>query len=51
MQINSIWLPALARASRLTVEQTRARLIGDPCYNVAAGRRSCGCMWCRSGAI
>lgn len=37
MQVNTLWLPALARASRLPVAAVRLRLVDDPCFNVAAG--------------
>jgi hypothetical protein len=36
MQVNSIWVPALAARTHLTESQTRERLIGDPCFNIAA---------------
>ena len=36
MQINTVWLPALAGYSRLSVTETRNRLIADPCFNIAA---------------
>ena len=36
MQVNSVWLDALARRARLSVAATRARLIGDACFNIAA---------------
>ena len=36
MQVNTLWLPALSRASRLPVSVVQARLVGDPCFNIAA---------------
>lgn len=36
MQVNSIWLPALAARARLGEDETRRRLIDDPCFNIAA---------------
>ena len=36
MQINTLWLPVLAKVSRLPVEAVRERLINQPCYNIAA---------------
>ena len=36
MQVNSVWLPALARRARLSVAATRTRLINDACFNIAA---------------
>lgn len=36
MQINTIWLPALAARSGFSEAETRLRLIEDPCFNIAA---------------
>jgi hypothetical protein len=36
MQINTIWLPTLAARAGLDVPQTAARLIAQPCFNIAA---------------
>ncbi len=36
MQVNTRWLPALARVTRLPEDTVRARLIGDACFNIAA---------------
>ena len=36
MQINTLWLPALARYSRLSVPEVRERLLHHACYNIAA---------------
>jgi Transglycosylase SLT domain len=36
MQVNTIWIPALARRAGLSPAQTRSRLINDPCFNIAA---------------
>jgi hypothetical protein len=36
MQVNTIWIPALAAQARLTAAQTRNALIDDPCFNIAA---------------
>lgn len=36
MQVNTLWLDALARRARLSIAATRARLTDDPCFNIAA---------------
>ncbi len=36
MQVNTIWIPALAARAGLTEEATRTQLIGNPCFNIAA---------------
>lgn len=36
MQINTIWLPSLARYTGLAEALIRQRLIGDACFNIAA---------------
>ncbi len=36
MQVNTIWIPALAVRAQLPATQTRIRLINDPCFNIAA---------------
>ena len=36
MQVNTIWIPALAVKARLSGAQTESRLIADPCFNIAA---------------
>ena len=36
MQVNTRWIPVLARVTGTTGEATRARLIGDGCFNIAA---------------
>ena len=36
MQVNSLWIPSLARLSRLPEAEVRARLIHDACFNIAA---------------
>ena len=36
MQVNSIWVPALAAEARMGQAQARAALINDPCFNIAA---------------
>jgi hypothetical protein len=36
MQVNTLWLPALARYTRLSEEEVRERLIHHPCFNIAA---------------
>lgn len=36
MQINTIWLPTLARYSGLPQAEVRERLLQRPCYNIAA---------------
>ncbi len=36
MQVNTLWIPALAARSGLTVAETRRRMIEQPCFNIAA---------------
>jgi hypothetical protein len=36
MQVNTLWVPALAARAGLTAQATEQRLIGDPCFNIAA---------------
>lgn len=36
MQINTIWVPALAARAGLSETETAERLIEDPCFNIAA---------------
>jgi soluble lytic murein transglycosylase-like protein len=36
MQVNTIWIPALAGRAQLSETETRRRLIADPCFNIAA---------------
>ncbi len=36
MQVNTLWLPVLARYSRLPAADVRVRLLMQPCYNIAA---------------
>ena len=36
MQINTLWLPALAKYSKISTTEVRARLLLRPCYNIAA---------------
>lgn len=36
MQVNTIWVPALAARSGLSLADTRKNLIEDPCFNIAA---------------
>ncbi len=36
MQVNTIWLAPLARYTKLAPATVRARLIGQPCFNIAA---------------
>ena len=36
MQVNTRWIDALSRAAGLSPEATRARLVNDPCFNIAA---------------
>jgi len=36
MQVNTLWVPALAERARLSPAQTEYRLINDPCFNIAA---------------
>jgi hypothetical protein len=37
MQVNTRWLGPLSRYTRTPPATVRARLIGEPCYNIAAG--------------
>lgn len=39
MQVNTAWLPWLAAAAGLTPDEVRARLLADPCFNIAAAGR------------
>ena len=36
MQVNTLWIAPLARYAKLSEEETRARLIAEPCFNIAA---------------
>lgn len=36
MQVNTLWLPALARYTGLVESRVRERLIHDACFNIAA---------------
>ncbi len=36
MQVNTLWLPILARVAELPAEEVRYRLLTRPCFNVAA---------------
>lgn len=36
MQVNTLWLPVLARVAGLPAEEVRDRLLTRPCFNVAA---------------
>lgn len=36
MQVNTLWIPHLARYSRRSPAEVRARLIAEPCFNIAA---------------
>ena len=36
MQVNTLWLPALAARAGLSKAETKTRLLGDPCFNIAA---------------
>lgn len=36
MQVNTRWLPAIARAMHGDTAQARARLLNDPCFNISA---------------
>lgn len=36
MQVNTLWVPALAARARLSPEDTQDRLVNDPCFNIAA---------------
>ena len=36
MQVNTIWIPALAARARLTPQETETRLVNDACFNIAA---------------
>ena len=36
MQINTLWIQPIARVTRMAPPDVRARLIADPCFNIAA---------------
>lgn len=36
MQVNTLWLPALAARSGFSEAETRQKLLQDPCFNIAA---------------
>jgi hypothetical protein len=36
MQVNTIWVPMIARAAGQDAAQTRQRLLDEPCFNIAA---------------
>lgn len=36
MQVNTIWIPMLAARARFSEAETRARLVNDACFNIAA---------------
>lgn len=36
MQINTIWIAPVAEVAGMSHDATRARLAGDPCFNIAA---------------
>ena len=36
MQINTLWVAPIARVTRMAPPAVRARLISDPCFNIAA---------------
>jgi soluble lytic murein transglycosylase-like protein len=36
MQVNTVWLTRIAAWAHIDIETTRARLIDDPCFNIAA---------------
>jgi soluble lytic murein transglycosylase-like protein len=36
MQVDSIWLPAIAMRAGYSEHETEAKLISDPCFNIAA---------------
>jgi hypothetical protein len=36
MQVNTVWIGPLSRYAKLTPEETRQRLIDQPCFNIAA---------------
>jgi hypothetical protein len=36
MQVNTIWVPALAARAGLSAAQTEKNLIDEPCFNIAA---------------
>jgi len=37
MQVNTRWIPHIARVARMSEADTRTRLINDSCFNIAAG--------------
>jgi hypothetical protein len=36
MQVNTLWVPRFAAITGMTPDAVRARLIADPCFNIAA---------------
>ena len=36
MQVNTLWVPQFAAITGMTEDAVRARLIVDPCFNIAA---------------
>jgi hypothetical protein len=36
MQVNTLWIPRLVRYTRLDAAVVRSRLLGEPCFNIAA---------------
>jgi len=36
MQVNTLWVPALAAQAGLSETETRRRMIDEPCFNIAA---------------
>ena len=36
MQVNTLWIPKFANITHMTPDAVRARLIADPCFNIAA---------------
>jgi hypothetical protein len=36
MQVNTIWVPALAARAGLSESEAQDRLVNDPCFNIAA---------------
>jgi hypothetical protein len=36
MQVNTLWVPAIAAAARMTPSAAQNHLVNDPCFNIAA---------------
>jgi hypothetical protein len=36
MQVNTLWIPRLAKSTGMSKQQTREKLLNDSCFNIAA---------------